>query len=66
MTPPTLAQEVTRASPLAAGALYLNFISTYGTTIVTTLAIIYGVVQFYWRGREHKKIMGDDNDKARK
>ncbi|WAX24106.1 hypothetical protein S3_00041 [Xanthomonas phage S3] len=58
MTPPTLAQEVVRTSPLTAGALYLNFISTYGAAIVTTLAILYAVAQFYWRAREHRKIMG--------
>ena len=58
MTPPSLASEVVRTSPLTAGALYLNFISTYGAAIVTTLAILYAVAQFYWRAREHRKIMG--------
>jgi len=62
MTPPSLASEVVRTSPLTAGALYLNFISTYGAAIVTTLAILYAVAQFYWRAREHRKIMGDKND----
>ncbi|UVB03027.1 holin [Xanthomonas phage vB_Xar_IVIA-DoCa2] len=66
MTPPSLASEVVRTSPLTAGALYLNFISTYGAAIVTTLAILYAVAQFYWRAREHRKIMGDKNVESRK
>lgn len=66
MTPPSVASEVVRTSPLTAGALYLNFISTYGAAIVTTLAIVYAIAQFYWRSREHRKIMGDHNDKPRK
>ncbi|AHB12193.1 holin [Xylella phage Prado] len=66
MTPPSLASEVVRTSPLTAGALYLNFISTYGAAIVTTLAILYAIAQFYWRAREHRKIMGDKNGESRK
>lgn len=66
MTPPSLASEVVRTSPLTAGALYLNFISTYGAAIVTTLAILYALTQFYWRAREHRKIMGESNVKPRK
>jgi hypothetical protein len=66
MTPPSLANEVIRTSPLTAGALYLNFISTYGAAIVTTLAILYAFAQFYWRAREHRKIMGGSNDQASK
>ena len=66
MTPPSLASEVVRTSPLTASAIYLNFISTYGTAIVTTLAIIYGAAQFYWRYREHRKVMGETkNDEPR-
>jgi hypothetical protein len=64
MTPPSLANEVIRTSPLTVGALYLNFISTYGAAIVTTLAIAYAVAQFYWRAREHRKIMGGKDGKA--
>ena len=63
MTSPSLASEVVRASPLTASALYLNFTSTYGAAIVTTLAIVYGIAQFYWRAKEHHKVMGErDND----
>jgi len=65
MTSPSLASEVIRTSPLTAGALYLNFISTYGAAIVTTLAILYAVCQFYWRAREHGKIMGGKNGEPR-
>lgn len=62
MTSPSLASEVVRASPLTATALYLNFISTYGAAIVTTLAIIFGLAQFYWRAAEHRKLMREKND----
>lgn len=66
MTSPSLASEVVRTSPLTAGALYLNFISTYGSAIVTTLAILYAVAQFYWRYRENKKIMEGKDGEPRK
>lgn len=66
MTPPSMVNEVVRASPLTLGAVYLNLISTYGAAIVTTLAIVYAIAQFYWRSREHHKIMGDSNDESRK
>lgn len=66
MTPPSLASEALRTTPLTAGAVYLNFMSTYGATIVTTLAIVYVIAQFYWRAREHRKIMGDKHDRTRK
>ncbi|AMW36107.1 holin [Xanthomonas phage XAJ24] len=66
MTPPSLANEVVRTSPLTVGALYLNFISTYGAAIVTTLAIVYALAQFYWRAREHTKIMGAKNVESSK
>jgi hypothetical protein len=62
MTPPSLASEVVRASPLTASALYLSFISTYGSAIVTTLAIIYAVLQMYWRAKEHRKLMKEKAD----
>lgn len=64
MTPPTVGDELLRTSPLTAGALYLNFISTYGAAIVTTLAIVYAVAQIYWRAREHRKIMGGKDGNA--
>lgn len=66
MTPPSVVHEVVRSSPLTLGAVYLNFISTYGAAIVTTLAIMYAVAQFYWRHREHHKIMGGKHVKSRK
>lgn len=54
---PSAAVEIARQGPLVAGAAYLNFVSTYGAAIVTTLAIIYGVLQLYLRTKEHKAIM---------
>jgi len=53
MNTPSVATEIGRTTPLAVGALYLNFISQYGTAIVTTLAIIYGIMQIVLRLREH-------------
>ena len=54
---PSVGAEVARNLPLSAGAVYLSFVSQYGTAIVTTLAILFGVMQIYLRWREHKAIM---------
>jgi hypothetical protein len=54
---PSVGAEVARNIPLSAGAVYLSFISTYGTAVVTTLAIAYGLMQMYLRWKEHKAIM---------
>ena len=54
---PSATVEFARQTPLVAGATYLNFVSTYGAAIVTTLAIVYGVLQLYLRSREHKAFM---------
>lgn len=61
MAPPSLTDDVMRVAPLGGGALYLNFVSTYGAAILTTLGILYALSQFYWRWREHNKIMGGNN-----
>ena len=53
--------ELGRQVPLAIGAVYMNFISTYGAAIVTTMAIVYGVMQMVLRVIEHKKIMKANN-----
>lgn len=49
--------EMARNAPLIGSALYLNFISEYGTVIVTTLAILYGVMQLTLRWLEHRALM---------
>lgn len=54
---PTASVELVRQTPLVAGAAYLNFVSQYGAAIVTTLAIVYGVLQLILRSREHKAFM---------
>lgn len=54
---PSATVELARQTPLVAGAAYLNFVSTYGAAIVTTLAIAYGVLQLILRSREHKAFM---------
>lgn len=54
---PSVGAEIARNVPLSAGAVYLSFISTYGTAIVTTLAIVYAVLQMYLRWQEHKAIV---------
>lgn len=53
-TAPTAGTEFARNAPLTAGAIYLNFISQYGAAIVTTLAIVYGVLQIVRWGIEMK------------
>lgn len=49
--------EVARQAPLTASAVYVSFISMYGSEIVTTLAIVYGVMQVTLRILEHRAIM---------
>lgn len=60
MNTTTIVQDVGRSSPLAVGALYLNFISQYGTAVVTTLAIVYGVMQIILRWREHLDVKREE------
>lgn len=54
MTDITATSDLARSTPLVASAFYLNFISQYGTTVVTSLAIIYGVMQIILRFKEHR------------
>lgn len=54
---PSVATELARNVPLTGGALYLSFISQYGAALVTTFAIIYGVMQMTLRILEHRAIM---------
>ena len=58
---PSAATEFARNVPLAGGALYLSLISQYGAAIVTTLAILYGVLQVTLRIMEHRAIMRKHN-----
>lgn len=57
MITPSAGAELARQAPLGAVALYMNFVSDYGAAIVTTLAVIYGVMQIVLRIMEHRKIM---------
>lgn len=54
---PTVTTELARNAPLGGAAVYLSFISQYGTAIVTTLAVLYALMQFTLRIREHRAIM---------
>lgn len=54
---PSLATELARNAPMTAGALYLSFISQYGAAIVTSLAIVYAVMQMTLRWVEHRAVM---------
>lgn len=53
---PSAGTDFVRNLPLTGGALYLSFISQYGAAIVTTLAIIYGVLQITLRIMEHRAL----------
>lgn len=66
MNTTSVATDVGRSMPLAAGAVYLNFISQYGTAIVTTLAIVYGIMQITMRWVEHRRIMKGTHKHGRK
>lgn len=54
---PSASVELVRNAPLTGGALYLSYISQYGAAIVTTLAIIYAIMQMTMRVLEHRAIM---------
>jgi hypothetical protein len=54
---PSAGTEIARVAPLGFGATYLTFISEYGAAIVTTLAIVYAVLQMVLRVMEHRAIM---------
>lgn len=45
--------EVMRVAPLGAGAVYLQFVSTYGSAILTTLGVVYAIVNITLRIKEH-------------
>lgn len=64
MNMPTAASDIARNVPLSAGAVYLTFISQYGTAIVTTLAIVYGCMQLFMRWKEHRAIMRKNKETA--
>ena len=55
MTP--LSTDLVRNAPLTGSAVYLSFMSQYGSAVVTSLAIIYGLMQMWLRYKEHKAIM---------
>lgn len=57
MNSPSTAVDLARNAPLTGSAVYLSFMSQYGSTVVTTLAIIYGLLQMWLRYKEHKAIM---------
>lgn len=54
---PSVATEFARNVPLTGGALYLSFMNQYGAILVTTLAIVYGLLQITLRVMEHRAIM---------
>lgn len=47
-----LAADAAKVTPLLSAAWYLNFVSQYGAMVVTTLAILYGVMGLVLRGKE--------------
>lgn len=61
---PSAATDLARNVPLSAGAMYLTFVSEYGAVIVTTLAIVFGVMQIVMRVREHRAIMRKNKEAA--
>ena len=62
MTTTPLAHEVARNAPLTLGAMYLSFISEHGAVIVTTIAIVFGLMQMVMRYLEHKAIMRNNKE----
>lgn len=48
----TKVSDVTVVGGLGFGAAYMNFVSTYGTAVITTLAILVAVVTLVLRVQE--------------
>lgn len=59
LNPTNVGIDVSRTGGLLATgwALYASWLSTYGSAIVTTLSIVYGVYALYTRRMENKAIM---------
>lgn len=47
-----LAADAAKVAPLASAAWYLQFVSEYGATLVTSLAIVYGLMGLVVRAKE--------------
>ncbi len=43
--------------PLVAG--FMAFVDQYGSAILFVIGVSYGLCQWYWRRKEHKKLMGE-------
>lgn len=56
---PSLIREGMSNLPIPLVASFLAFVDQYGSAIMFAVGLTYAVAQFYWRRREHKKIMGD-------
>lgn len=63
MQEPTASAELARNLPLSVSAFYLSFINQYGAVLVTSMALIYGVLQIILRVREHRILVRADEKK---
>lgn len=62
---PSVPTELARNIPLTASAAYLSFMSEFGAIIVTSLAIIFGIMQIVLRSLEHRAIMRQHRERER-
>lgn len=59
MSSPSVIREVVANAPLPFLAGVMAFADQYGSFILFVIGVTYGISQWVWRRREHKKIMGD-------
>lgn len=59
MSSPSVIREVAANMPLPLVAGFMAFVDQYGSAILFVIGVSYGLCQWYWRRKEHKKLMGD-------
>lgn len=45
--------DAARAAPLGVAAWYMEFVSTYGSALLTTLGIVYAIINITLRIKEY-------------
>lgn len=60
------AADTVRVAPLGAAAWYMEFVSTYGSALLTTLGIVYAIVNITLRIKEHLERRKEKKDESSK
>ncbi|ACE75767.1 P27 [Xanthomonas phage phiL7] len=59
----TKVSDVTVVGGLGLGSVYMNFVSTYGGAVITTLAILVAVVTLVLRVQEFMQNLKESNER---